>query len=453
MSLIFTLLAFLLAISLLVAIHEYGHFLVARMCGIKVLRFSIGFGKPIWSRVAGADRTEYCISALPLGGYVKMLDEREGDVPSADLERSFQAQPIWQRIAVLLAGPMFNFLFVIVAFWVLFMIGVPTQKAVIGEVLVDSPAAVAGLREGDQIVAVDQQPVIGWEATFVAMIDDMVGDGTINLSVIDIDGSAPREAVLRVDESLSRLESPSELLTGMGFSRWRIPAVIGTIIAGGAAEQAGLQPGDRITAVDGTPVRAFRDVVEQLSVLTEPRAVELEFRRGGEQQTLLLTPQIKSDNGETRLMLGIGSDPDIIKSMQSLLRLGPIAAVPAAFTRLISETGFTLRMLGRMVTGDVSAKNLSGPVSIAQYAGEAAERGFGDYIRFLAVISISLGILNLLPVPMLDGGQIVYQTIEWIKGSPLSDRAQVFGQQVGIFLLLSVMVFAFYNDIARLFSQ
>lgn len=452
MNLIFYILAFLLAISLLVAIHEYGHYIVARWCGIKVLRFSVGFGKPFLSRRWGADKTEYCLSSLPLGGYVRMLDEREGSIAVEDADRTFQAQPVWQRIAVLLAGPLANFLFVIFAFWILFMIGIPTQQAVVGQVLQESPAEVGGLREGDTIVSVAGKPVTGWEPAFIAIIEDIVGDGVVTLGVTRSAESAQRNVTIQVDESLARLEDPGQLLTGIGFSRWRVPAIVGEALPGGAAAEAGLQSGDHITSIDNQPVTAFVEMVNVLQAMDEPRPLALTYLRNGMQRSTSITPKLSDDGEPRRLLIGVSSDPTQFEAMRGVLRLGPLAAVPAAVKRLFTETAFTLRMLGRMVSGDVSAKNLSGPVSIAQFAGEAAERGLSDYIRFLAVISISLGVLNLLPIPMLDGGQIVYQAIEGATGSPVSERVQLIGQQFGIFLLLSFMVFAFYNDLARLFG-
>ncbi|MEO0577188.1 MAG: RIP metalloprotease RseP [Pseudomonadota bacterium] len=437
-------LAFLVAISLLVAVHEYGHYIVARLCGIKVLRFSIGFGRPIYTRRLGADQTEYCISSLPLGGYVKMLDEREGSVDPADRARSFQAQPIRQRIAVLLAGPAFNFLFVIVAFWLLYMIGVAVQKPMIGEVTDNTPASEAGLTSGDTIVAVAGRNVIGWEKAFLAIVDDMVGDGEIRLTVEGESGQR-RAVTMTVPRAASRLEEPGTVLSTLGFRPWVPPALLEEVRAGGAAAAAGLQRGDLITAIDGEPIRSFNEMSAIIRELEEPRELAVTFVRDGREQTVGVTP--RPIEGQDGLYFNV-----VNQSPFTITRLGPLDAVPAAVVRLVDETAFTLRMLGRMLTGDVSVKNLSGPVSIAEFAGKAAERGWQEYIRFLAVISISLGILNLLPVPMLDGGQIVYQTIEWVKGSPMSERAQLIGQQLGIFLLLSVMLFATYNDVLRQFG-
>ena len=445
MSFIQYTLATLVAISLLVAIHEYGHYLVARLCGIKVLRFSIGFGQPLISRRFGKDQTEYCISALPLGGYVKMLDEREGTVSAADRSRSFQAQPIWQRIAVLLAGPAFNFLFVIAAFWLLFLIGIPIQKAVVGDVTAESPAATAGLETGDTIVAVAGRDVEGWEKAFIAIVGDMVGDATVTLSVLAADGETERQLTMRVPDDVARLEEPGAVLGSLGFRPSRTPAVLARVAKDGPAYAGGLRDGDRIVAVDGEPIDYFEDLDGVIKSLDEPRALSVDFMRDGTSQTVAVTPAPLP--GREGLFLNVGA-----KSIVAIKRLGPLAALPAATRRMVDETAFTLRMLGQMLTGNVSLNNLSGPVSIAQFAGQAADRGLPEYVRFLAIISISLGILNLLPVPMLDGGQIVYQSIEWAKGSPLSERAQIIGQQLGIVMLLSVMLFATYNDIARLFG-
>lgn len=451
MSVVFSLLAFLVAITLLVAVHEYGHYLVARLSGIKVLRFSIGFGKPLFSRRAGADQTEYCISALPLGGYVKMLDEREGDVAPADAHRSFNAQPIWQRIAVLLAGPAFNFLFVIVAFWVLFLYGVPTQKAVVGVVEADSLAAHADLRSGDTIVAVAGNAVNGWEPAFLSILEDMVDDGRIDLRVAASDG-AERPVTIEVGDDSARLTEPGALLTGLGFSPWSLPALVGELAPESPAGAAGMLPGDEIISIDAEPVRNFRDMVGILAKYDAAVPVVVEYVRHEAVREANVTLMAKSNDGVVRYVLGIIADSSLRDEMVEIVRFGPLAAIPAAVGRLTETTGYTLRMLGRMLTGDVSLKNLSGPVSIAQFAGQAAQAGLDYYIWFLAVISISLGILNLLPIPLLDGGQIVYQIFEWITGSPLSDRAQMVGQQFGILVLLGVMGFAFYNDLARLFA-
>ena len=452
MSILLTILAFLVAISLLVAVHEYGHYVVARACGIKVLRFSIGFGRPLWTRRAGADQTEYCISALPLGGYVKMLDERESTVDPAERHRSFQAQPIWQRIAVLLAGPAFNFLFVIVAFWGLFLYGVPGQKAVVGTVAEDSYAARADLRPGDTVVAVDGEQVASWERAFLGILEDMVDDGRIRLDVVGEGSDKVRSLTIDVGGDATRLTEPGTLLDGLGFRPWQLPPVIGELSEGGAAEAAGFLPGDRIVAIDDEPVSAFADMVRSVSTLEKPQELRIDYLRDGTPRQAYVTPQLVEVDGRSQYLLGIRADVTPAEDMYTVVRLGPLEALPAAVTRMIDETGFTLRMLGRMLTGDISVKNLSGPVSIAQYAGIAAERGLGDFVRFLAVISISLGVLNLAPVPMLDGGQIVYQLAEGIRGRPLSERAQIIGQQFGVLILLGVMGFAFYNDIARLFA-
>ncbi len=451
MSGIMMALAFLVAISLLVAVHEYGHYLVARLCGIKVLRFSIGFGKPIWLKRAGVDQTEYCISALPLGGYVRMLDEREGDVAEADRHRSFQAQPIWQRIAVLLAGPLFNFLFVIVAFWCLFVIGIPQLAPIVGQIREESPAAQAGLLEGSSIVSVNGSAVTNWESAFIEIINDIVGDGEVSLSVLAPDTNTPRKIVLNVPADVARLEEPGAVMQSLGIGGIRPPAAVSTVRADGAAASGGMLPGDIILAINGQPIEYFEEIRGALNAIGEPTEVDVLVSRDGFEKSLRISPELEKVGDQKLLMLGVGSAGN--ERLRSVYRLGVLDAFPAAIGRLVDETSFTVRMLGQMLSGNVSAKNLSGPVSIAKYAGEAAARGFDDYIRFLAVISISLGILNLLPIPMLDGGQIVYQTIEWAKGSPVSERTQLLGQQFGIFVLLGVMVFAFYNDLSRIFGS
>ncbi len=457
MSVLIYLASFVLAISVLVAVHEYGHYLVARLCGIKVLRFSIGFGKPIWSKRAGKDNTEYCIAALPLGGYVKMLDEREESVDPADATRTFQAQPIWQRIAVLLAGPAFNFLFVIVAFWLMFIIGVPTQQAQIGYVASDSQAQQAGMERGDVIEAVAGKPVAHWEQAFLAIIEDMVGDGTVTLDVRSARTDELSSIELSVPAGAARLESPGLVLDSLGFQGLSVPPIVHSVSPDSPAYDAGLKQGDVILSIDGAPVSSFNAISGLINTDSMPAPLAIAIERDGQILDVALTPMAIEDerSGEQRYILGVGSDPAVIDELRAAfrtMRYGPLAAIPAALDRTVAETAFTVRMLGRMLTGDVSVKNISGPVSIAKYSGDAAKRGFVEYVRLLALISISLGLLNLLPIPMLDGGQIVYQTVEWIKGSPLSDKAQLIGQQFGIILLLGVMVFAFYNDLSRYFS-
>ncbi|MEJ2128019.1 MAG: RIP metalloprotease RseP [Woeseiaceae bacterium] len=433
------LLAFVVAISVLVAVHEYGHYIVGRWTGMKVLRFSIGFGRPIWTWVRGKDKTEYCIAAVPLGGYVRFLDGREGPVAPEDEGRAFNHRPIPARIAVLLAGPAFNFLFAIAAFWILSMDGVPALRPAVGEVAPQSFAAEAGLEKGDRIIAVGGTETDNWQQTLMAMFDNMVAEGRVPMMLEDMRGHR-REAVIVVGEESARLTEPGTLFEGIGFQPGSPPVILHDPVAGEAAEAAGLRRGDRIVSLDREPILGFGDLIN--AVVDRPGdRVEIGIIRDGRLQRV--STVIGSRDTETGVSGFLG-----VRAM--LDELGPIEAVPNAIQNTWSQTMFTLRMLGRMVTGDVSFKNISGPINIAQFAGDSAERGFRTFLGFLAMISISLGVLNLLPVPVLDGGQIVFQTIEGIKGSPLSERSQILGQQFGILALILLMSFAFYNDIARI---
>jgi regulator of sigma E protease len=446
------LLAFIVAISVLVAIHEYGHYIVGRWTGMKVLRFSIGFGRPIWTRIGGKDRTEYCVSAIPLGGYVRFLDTREGPIPEADEGRAFNQRPVPQRIAVLLAGPAFNFLFAIVAYWALFLYGIPTLVPAVGEVSKDSYAAEAGLEQGDRIVAVGAVETADWESALVAMLDQMVSDGRVPLTLEAEDGWQ-REVTIDVGADARRLTEPGMLFEGLGFRPFGagdLPADIGRVEDDGPAKAAGLEPGDRIVGIDGEPILDFADLVEAV----QPRAnqqVSVDYVRDGQRLSVTLVIQEQEVDGEVRGRLGVAHSGDFSEFYYQR-RYGPVDSLTQAMARTWSSTVFTLRMLARMVTGDVSIKNISGPINIAQFAGESAERGLDYFLGFLAIVSISLGVLNLLPIPVLDGGQIVYQSIEGLKGSPLSERAQIVGQQIGIFALILLMSFAFYNDLARIFG-
>ena len=433
------LLAFIVAISVLVAIHEYGHYIVGRWMGMKVLRFSIGFGKPIWSWVRGADKTEYCISAIPLGGYVRFLDEREGPVAPEDEGRAFNHRPIPARIAVLLAGPLFNFMFAIFAYWLISMDGVPALRPAIGEVVPQSYAAEAGLETGDQIVAVGDTDTSNWQQALMAMFDNMVSDGRIPMTLEDLQGRQ-RQAVIQIGADSTRLTEPGLLFDGIGFRPGSPPVVLDDPIENEAAAAAGMRKGDRVVSVDRQPILGFGDLVNAVTERPGER-VEIGAIREGRVERFSVVIGTREVEGNTLGFLGVRAMLD---------ELGPVEAIPNAFQETWTQTMFTLRMLGRMVTGDVSIKNISGPINIAQFAGESAQRGLRYFLGFLAMISISLGVLNLLPVPVLDGGQIVYQTVELVKGSPLSERSQIVGQQFGILALIVLMSFAFYNDIARI---
>lgn len=446
-------LAFLVAIAILVAVHEWGHYIVARMAGVKVLRYSIGFGRPLWLRRWGPDQTEYCVSAIPFGGYVRLLDERDGDVDPAELDRAFNRQPVMARVAILFAGPALNFVFAVLAYWVMFVSGVPGLKPVIGEVEAESMAAVAGLVENDQLLAVGERPVATWDGTVIALLDELLGHGDLRLEVLGADG-VTRAIVLPTASRVAELTEPGALFSVIGLRPWSpaIEPVLDEVMADGAAEAAGLLAGDRILSADGVPVSRWSEWVEL--VRGKPgEVIAVEVQRDGQTLPILLqVGELASESGETvgRIGASVQVPPDLYAGMRATQRYAPLAALSAAGEKTWNMAALTVRMIARMLTGDVSVKNISGPINIAQYAGYSASSGLSSFIGFLAIVSISLGILNLLPVPMLDGGQIVYQLAEGIKGSPMSERAQLIGQQMGILLLLALMSFAFYNDISRI---
>ncbi len=443
---------FVVAISILVAVHEYGHYIVGKWSGMKILKFSIGFGRPIWSRVSGPDKTEYSISSIPLGGYVRFLDSREAGVSPDDEGRAFDQRPIPLRIATLLAGPAFNFLFAIFAYWALFVYGVPTLVPTVGDVEPDSFAYEAGLQTGDRIVAVNGDETPGWEATLLRMLDSMVATGSIPMTLQSADGDR-RDTVIEVGAAARQLTEPGALFDGLGFkpgsSNDRAP-VADSFPGDSPAEAAGLIVGDRVVAIDDKPVESFGELVAIVSPLAG-ETVSVAFDRGGE--TLVRDVTVAGDQRGDNLVGVLGINVAYERSdYYYRQQFGAFDSVGRAIERTGEMTVFTVKMLWRMVTGEVSFKNISGPINIAQFAGESAERGLSYFLGFLAVVSISLGVLNLMPIPILDGGQIVYQVIEGIRGTPLSERAQILGQQVGIFALLMLMSFAFYNDLARLFG-
>jgi regulator of sigma E protease len=442
--------AFIVAISILVAVHEYGHFIVGRWCGIKVLRFSIGFGKPLWTRVGKKDNTEFCISAIPLGGYVKFLGERsdsDDPVDPADEGRAFNQRPVWMRIAVLLAGPFFNFLFAFFAYWMIFVNGVPTMKPAVGEVEDSSYAAVAGLQYGDRILRVGETEAGDWETALVSMLDEMISDGRVTLQ-LESESGRLRTATIDVGEDATRLTEPGVLFDGLGFQPWQPPAVVSELTDDGAAKKAGILAGDRLTSIDGESVANFNDLQRIVSARPDEN-VAIELIRQERTLTIDVTLGSREVDGRTAGLLGVAGG-GVPEEFWYVRQYGPLDSIPQSVQRTWAGMGFTVRMIGRMVTGDVSIKNISGPINIAQFAGSSASAGFNSFMRFLALVSISLGVLNLFPVPVLDGGQIVYQSIEGLKGSPLSDKAQMIGQQLGIVALLLLMSFAFYNDIARI---
>lgn len=454
-TVILSIIAFLFAIGVLVAVHEWGHYIVARMVGVKVLRFSIGFGRPIWIRRAGSDQTEYCLSAIPLGGYVKLLDEREGNVAKAELHRAFNRQSIRARIAILLAGPLMNFVFAVLAYWVMFVVGVPGMQPIVGEVEPTSIAGEAGLRAGDRIITVGERRISTWEGGVLGILENMLKDEQVSLTVLGDDG-LERPVHLDVAGKVSELTEPGALFPGLGLRPWSpmLPPVIGDLMPGGSAEESGLLVGDRILSADEFLIVDWMSWVK--FVQEHPlQTIEVVLDRGGNEQQLdLAIGEYEQEDGS--LIGRIGAGPLVPEGFfdqyRAEQRYTPLAAFPVAVDRTWAMSTLTVRMVASMISGDVSVKNISGPINIAQYAGYAASIGFTSFLNFLAVVSLSLGILNLLPIPVLDGGQIVYQLAEAIKGRPLSERAQLVGQQIGIVFLVLIMSLAFYNDLARFFS-
>lgn len=442
-----SLLAFVVAISVLVTIHEFGHYITGRWMGMKVLRFSVGFGRPIWKWVRGKDRTEYCIATIPLGGYVRFLDGREDSIEPGDEGRAFNHRPIPARILVLAAGPIFNFLFAIVAYWALFLNGIPTLQPAVGNVQPDSLASEAGLEFGDRIIAVGDVATADWESTLVNIFDRMVADKRIPLTLKSGDGRERRTEIV-VGDTASRLTEPNMLFEGLGFEPWQPPVVLAEVVEDGAAASAGLEVGDRITEVDGETIDNYSTLIDVVSARPNEE-VTIVYVRSGRTQSVDVRIGSVEEDGVILGRLGVRGSNDF-GDYAYIRQFGPVQSFVEAVDRTYSSTLFTLRMLGRMVVGEVSIKNLSGPINIAQFAGDSAQRGLNEFLSFLALISISLGVLNLLPVPVLDGGQIVFQTVELVKGSPLSERSQVIGQQLGIVALILLMSFAFYNDIARI---
>jgi regulator of sigma E protease len=453
MDLLQTVMVTVVTLGILVAVHEFGHFWVARRCGVRVLRFSIGFGKPLWRRT-GADGTEYVIAAVPLGGYVKMLDEREGPVAESELPFSFNRKPVLARMAVVAAGPAANFVLAIAAFYVLYMIGVPGLAPVIGEVAPGSVAEAAGLEPGQEIVAVDGEPTPTRQAVAMQLLKRLGETGDIRFAVRYPEQAAglTYESSAHVEDWLKGHDDP-DLLAGIGIG-YAMPEVeprVDEVVPGSPAEHAGLRHGDLILAVDGKAVDSWDAWVS--AVRASPGVtLTVELARGDERIVLRVTPAaVGQPDGSTTGQVGVSvAEPEWPAGFLRVDRYGPLGAWQPALAQTWSLTVFTVDSVRKMLEGLISPKNLSGPITIAKVATDSARSGLESYIAFLALLSISLGVLNLFPVPVLDGGHLVYYFIEMVKGSPVSERAQMLGYQVGVVILVGVMLLALYNDIHRL---
>jgi regulator of sigma E protease len=445
------LLPFLLALGLLILVHELGHYLAARWCGVKVLRFSIGFGRPLFMRRAGADATEWVLAVFPLGGYVKMLDEREAAVGEAELARAFNRQSVWRRLAIVAAGPLANLLLAIVIFWGMFVVGSQELRPMLAVVGNDTPAALGGVAEGDLVRSIDGEEVPSWKELRWILFRHALERREVELHVRTRAGA---EAVRRLDLSGFSLDDAGiDPIAAMGLGLWwpPLPAVVGDI-ENGAAARAGLQKGDRILAIDDKSIESWEEVVD---IVRASAGRERVFRidREGAELDFVIVPDAVEENGQRIGRLGVRHKA----SERSLEMFGEVRyGVGAAFVRAVRQTwemcALSLRAIGQMISGEVSLKNVSGPITIADFAGQSAKLGFGNYINFLALISISLGVLNLLPVPVLDGGHLLYYAAEIVKGGPLPERVLEVGQQIGLTLLLMLMALAIYNDINRLIS-
>ena len=453
MTLLHTIIAFIVALGVLIVVHEYGHYLVARLCGVKVLRFSVGFGRPLWMRRIGKDRTEWVLAAIPFGGYVKMLDEREGAVAPHEAMRAFNRQSVGRRFLIVVAGPVFNFIFAILVYAGLFMYGLPEAKPVLGEPPAGSMAAQAGLRSGDTVRAVGGEAIATWQELRWRVLQSALQRETLRLEVENARGHLADVTLDLTSYPAAEVETDALERVGLRLYRPPLDPVLGQVIAGGPAERAGLAPGDRIVQAAGKPVATWEALVG--AIQAHPgKPLALMFEREGATRTLEVTPDAVAA-GERRIGR-IGAAPRVPAShaekMLVRVRHGPLESLWRGVVKTADISVFSLKMLGKMLLGEVSWRHLSGPVTIADYAGQSAQMGWVSYVTFLALISISLGVLNLLPIPLLDGGHLMYYLIEIIKGGPISERAMELGQRVGLALLLVMMAFAFYNDLNRLLT-
>lgn len=450
MSMLHTLLATLITLGLLVTIHEWGHFWVARRCGVKVLRFSVGFGKPLWSR---RDRqgTEYVVAAIPLGGYVRMLDEREEAVPEALRSQAFNNKPLWARSAIVAAGPLVNLLFAVLAYWFMYVSGVNTVVPVIGQVLKDTPAYHAGVEPGGEVVGLDDDALHSWEELNLRLVSHIGESRTLSLRVLYPDGATPVTYPLQLDGWQVDVERESPL-RALGLRPFQppIPAILGQLLPDGRAAAAGLQSGDHVLSINGEPVTDWMALVERVQA-SAGQALQVTVERSGRRLDIELTPERRDSEAGSIGYIGAGVQAvSWPAELERTLRYGPVDALGVALSKTGQMIGLTLESIWKMLEGVISVKNLSGPITIAKVAGASAASGLESFVSFLAYLSISLGVLNLLPIPMLDGGHLFYYGLEALRGKPVSERVQVFGLRIGMALLFTLMAVAIVNDLLRL---
>jgi regulator of sigma E protease len=440
--------AFVVAIGILVSIHEFGHYWVARRLGVKVLRFSLGFGKPLWTR-RSRDGVEWTVSAIPLGGYVKMLDEREGVVAPSELHLAFNRQPPIKRIAIVAAGPLFNFALAIFLCWVVFVVGITDLKPLVGTPAKGSVAERQGILDGEEILRLGDLEIRNWASLQMELIDQSLKTTALQLQVKSTAGDT-RIVELPLDDVR---RDPRHLFDDLGLAPYApsAPPRVEKVDPGSPVDNAGVKAGDRIVRAGGVEIKSPGALVQWSS--THPGEVAmLEVLRGEQALELQVIVGRKIVDGKVMGWLGatVAAPRDLWNNLRAVYRMGPIAAIPAAFRDVWQMSALTLKLLYRMVLGEVSVKNISGPISIAQVAGVSASIGAVYFLRMLAFISVGLGVLNLLPVPVLDGGHLLYYVVEMVKGSPLSDRVQAIGVRIGLTLLVALMGLAFYNDIMSL---
>ena len=454
MTILFTIISFVFALGLLITFHELGHYFVARLCNVKVLRFSVGFGRPLIKRYWGRDQTEWVIAAIPLGGYVKMLDEREGKVAPEDLSRSFNRMTVSRRFAIVSAGPIANFLLAILLYCFLFMYGVSGMKPILGQITPNSPAAIANFEAGETLVKIGDEVVSSWQDARWELLSKAV-DRTPTLIV---ETRSEGQQIVSRELDLSKLDAndlDADFLKKIGLNVYqpKIKPIIAQVIPNGAGDRAGLLVNDEILSINEKEIVEWKDLVQKIQNSPET-ALIMEIRRNNTKVNVQIIPEVATQNGKEIGKIGIAPKIDRSKFKDLLIEVSysPSTAMAKAINKTWETSVFTLQMLWKMVMGEVSLKNISGPITIADYAGKSAEMGVATYLGFLALISISIGVLNLLPIPLLDGGHLMYYVVEIIKGTPLSERSMAIGQQMGMMMLFTLMIFAIYNDINRLIS-
>ncbi|MES2500074.1 MAG: RIP metalloprotease RseP [Pseudomonadota bacterium] len=460
-----TLLAFVITIGILVTIHEYGHFQVARWCNVKVLRFSIGFGKPLWKKTFGKDNTEFVVAAIPLGGFVKMLDERElkeeqeqnaevaqTNYSEEELQRAFNRQHVWKRIAIVSAGPIANLLLAILLYWLLFMQGVTGMRPIVGDIAEDSLAAAASLKSGEVIQNIAGQPVKTWADARWILLEQSLENKTVTVQTLNRDNQIHTHTL-----SFAGIDSDPEVdileKVGLGMFKPKIPAVIGEILPNSAAEKADFKVNDKILTIDGVNMQDWEKVVATVKA-SPNKSLQVKIERAKELRTIAVVPeQVRESNQAIgRLGASVQLDQDVLDEFLIKTQYTPLQSLEKGILKTWDTAIFSLKMLGRMITGQVSIKGISGPVTIATFAGESANMGLSTFLSFLALVSISIGVLNLLPIPVLDGGHLMYYIVEILKGSPVSDQTMLVGQKIGFVILGLLMTIAIFNDFNRLFT-